>query len=96
MLFGVTRHSVKGGIAAGCARRATPAEIKAEEERKQAKEKAKELAMPIAFGTKIEYQGDKGWKIAADLPCGGQWLATKAGTFKNEWLSRSSFTVIPD
>lgn len=58
--------------------------------------KAKELAMPIAFGTKIEYQGNKGWRIATNQPYRGQWLATKTDTAGLAWLKRSEFTVIPD
>jgi len=63
--------------------------------RKKAAEEA-ELAKAIAFGTPVEYQDDKGWRIAADAPHTGQWLITKKGTARLTWAFRKDFKVLTD
>mgnify|MGYP003525096333 FL=1 len=58
-------------------------------------ERAKEMAKKLEFGTRIEHQDDKGWRICIDKPCGSAgWLANKAGTDKLKWMKRHEFTVI--
>jgi surface antigen len=91
----------QGDAVPGMWRRATPAEIadhkrKMQEAEKKAAEEA-EAAKPIAFGTRVEYQHDKGWMIAIDQPCGSAgWLANKSGTNKLQWMKRHEFTVLTE
>lgn len=58
-------------------------------------ERAKEMAKKLEFGTRVEYQGDRGWRIAIDAPHPtAGWLATKSGTTQCAWMKRDRFQIL--
>jgi len=88
-------------------RPATPAEIadhqrKMQEASKKAAEEA-EAAKPIGFGTRVEYQDDKGWRVAIPFPDdGGDYMLVRevkpvsvhACGFICDYAKRHDFKVI--
>lgn len=71
-------------------RPASKAEIDAHLE---AERKAEEASLPIVFGTRVEYQQDRGWRIAIEeVFHKNEWLICKGN--RTQWVKRHEFTVI--
>lgn len=75
-------------------RPATEAEIAEHEAKLKAKEEEQKLAL-LTFGTRVEYEGDKGWKVAMDMPSpDGTYAIVKEGHARMGWTKASQLTII--
>lgn len=60
----------------------------------KAKEEEQKLAL-LTFGTRVEYEGDKGWKVAMDMPSpDGTYAIVKEGHARMGWTKASQLTII--
>lgn len=74
--------------------RATPAEVQKYEEQVKAQEQEAKIAK-LKFGTRVEYEDDRGWKVAMDKPTpDGLYVIVKEGHARMAWAKASQLTLI--
>jgi hypothetical protein len=74
--------------------KATPLEVQKYEEQVKAQEQEAKIAK-LKFGTRVEYEDDRGWKVAMDKPTpDGLYVIVKDGHARMAWAKDSQLTII--